>query len=119
MSDGVFLFEDIDNLFVAKDNGYRKPTKFNLKPGDKVYGYDTYFNVAPVEPYTVVKMAGDTVITEVKRENRHCYQDIRGWLGSEKPDVMRKHWLSGDKRYWFFEYVKPVMKKAPSFIDNE
>lgn len=119
MSDEAFLFEDINSIFAAKNDGYKKPNRFNLKPGNKVYGYDTYYDVAPVEPYTVVRMSGETVITEVKRENRHCYRDIMGWLGSEKPDVMRRYWLSGDKRYWFFEYVKPVMARQPEFIDNE
>lgn len=119
MSDEGLCFEGIHSRFDAKEDGYVNPTRILLRPGDKVYGYDTYFEVAPIEPYTVVRMAGETVITEVKRENRHCYRDIIGWLGSEKPDVMRRYNLSSDKRYWFFEWVKPVKKGMRGFIDIE
>ena len=116
---GYDIFRGIDNYFDAENHGYKHPNRFNLKPGDKVYAYDTYLEVAPIEPYTVAKATEESVIVEVKSENRNCYFDITGWFGREKPDVMKRYGLSGDKRYWFFDYVKPTTGGRQIFIDNE
>lgn len=118
---GYNIFRGIDSHFDAEKCGYKRPDRFNLRPGDKVYAYDTYLEVAPIEPYIVVKTTedGESVITEVKSENRNCYWDITGWFGSEKPDVMKQYKLSSDKRYWFFDYVKPTTGGRQKFIENE
>ena len=116
---GYDIFRGIDSHFDAEKCGYKSPNRFNLKPGDKVYAYDTYYEVAPIEPYTVAKTTDENVIVEVKSDNRNCYWDITGWLGREKPDVMKQYGLSGDKRYWFFDYVKPTTGGRQKFIDNE